>query len=242
MLEVIEILGRSEQGQTEPFICRCNDNEIYFIKGLHAGRTSQVHEWVGANMAAAFGLPIPPFAIVNVDEVFSLTPEGAGLGSGPAFASQKINVTELSYMMVKDVPVQLQRDVLAFDWWIKNPDRWLSESGGNPNLFWDPKSSELVVIDHNLAFDTKFNPSDFLSYHVFKDQAKSVFDDMVSRLHYEERFDKALKSYDSCAAEIPDCWSFNDLEMTVPANWLIDTPCHREILAGFKLHNFWRAA
>lgn len=32
-LYFVEILERSTQGRTEPYICRCDDGEVYFIKG-----------------------------------------------------------------------------------------------------------------------------------------------------------------------------------------------------------------
>ena len=64
---------------------------------------------------------------------------------------------ELTASTVMEVPVNLQQDVLAFDWWIRNSYRYLTEKGGNPNLFWQPDSHGLVVIDHNLAFDAEFN-------------------------------------------------------------------------------------
>ena len=66
MIQIIEILGRSEQGMTRPFICRGEDNNIYFVKGVGAGRRSQVCEWLAGNLALELGLPIAPFRIVDV--------------------------------------------------------------------------------------------------------------------------------------------------------------------------------
>lgn len=39
-VEIVEILRRSEQGMTKPFICRGDDGEIYFVKGQNAGHRS----------------------------------------------------------------------------------------------------------------------------------------------------------------------------------------------------------
>jgi len=242
LIEVEEILGRSEQGATHPFICRCSDDKIYFVKGADATRSSQVHEWIAAHMASEFGLPIAPFKMVNVVPDLASSPEAKGLGCGPAFGSQKIGVTELNYSMIDEVPEQQQRDVFAFDWWIKNEDRVLTETGGNPNLFWVPEEDRMVVIDHNLAFDPEFSKNDFLNYHVFRGQANFVLDDMVARAEYEARFEKALAVYGACANLIPEEWHFIDEEMSKPAKWLADKPCTREILASFKLNDFWRSA
>lgn len=37
-----EVLGRSTQGVTEPFICRGDDGETYYVKGYGAGRRSLI--------------------------------------------------------------------------------------------------------------------------------------------------------------------------------------------------------
>lgn len=64
---------------------------------------------------------------------------------------------ELTISTVREVPDGIQQDVLVFDWWIHNGDRLLTERGSNPNLFWNPASRELIVIDHNQAFDPDFD-------------------------------------------------------------------------------------
>jgi hypothetical protein len=44
------------------------------------------------------------------------------------------------------VPVALALDVLVFDWWLRNEDRHLTESGGNPNLLWDVTGEQLDIM------------------------------------------------------------------------------------------------
>jgi len=83
-IEIIEVLGRSKQGVTEPFICRGDDNNIYFVKGINAGRRSQVCEWISANLAREFNIPIAPFCIVNVpEELLEGNPQLSALSSQP---------------------------------------------------------------------------------------------------------------------------------------------------------------
>ena len=67
-LEVVEIIARSEQGFTKPYICRCDDGEVYFVKGRSATRRGLINEWLCANLAEAFGLPIAPFALAEVPQ------------------------------------------------------------------------------------------------------------------------------------------------------------------------------
>ncbi|UJJ55056.1 hypothetical protein LRK53_01215 [Rhodanobacter thiooxydans] len=116
-LQIVEILERSEQGVTRPFLCRCNDDQLYYVKGQGAGRRSLLCEWFAGHLAQALGLPLPPFAIVQAPrELVELHPEGSDLGARPAFGSRVVAHTqELTVSHLHDVPMPLQRDVLVFD-------------------------------------------------------------------------------------------------------------------------------
>ncbi len=67
-VQIIEVIRRSEQGVTQPYICRGDNDKIYFVKGIGAGRRSQICEWVAGNLGLVLGLPIAPFDIVEVPE------------------------------------------------------------------------------------------------------------------------------------------------------------------------------
>ena len=62
-IEIIEVIRRSTQGVTEPFICRGDNGKIYFVKGKGAGRRSLVAEWIAGHLAIALGIPIAPFSL-----------------------------------------------------------------------------------------------------------------------------------------------------------------------------------
>ena len=239
-VQIVEVIRRSDQGITRPFICRGDDNETYFVKGRDAGRRSLICEWIAGHLGVALGLPIAPFAIVDVPE--ELLHAGgaldlADLGAGPAFGSRRRKVMELNSATVELVPDELQRDVLAFDWWIRNPDRYLTEHGGNPNLFWDAEAGELVVIDHNQAFSSDFDPKPFLELHVFANQVGSVFRDIARRGEYNYRFSAALDDWEQIRGSLPEEWHFSDPEMTVPADFDLDA-AYQE-LHGFRQPDFW---
>lgn len=222
-IQIIEILGRSEQGITQPFICRGDDGNTYFVKGIGAGRRSQVCEWIAGELAVKLGLPIAPFRIVDVPiELIESNPQYLELGSGPAFGSLKQTIMELNYAGIERVQDGLQRDVLAFDWWIHNNDRMLSEMGGNPNLFWEPKQERLVVIDHNQAFDLDFSADNFLKYHVFNGQCQDLFGDALYRQKYEKNFQDTLNQWHNIWENIPEEWNFLDEELSIPANIDLD--------------------
>ena len=239
-VEIVEVLRRSEQGMTRPFICRGDDDEVYFVKGNYAGRRSQICEWVAGRLAVLTGLPVAPFEIVEVpEELLELDSGGAlaGLGAGPAFGSRERQVTELTVSTVAQVPRTLQQDVLIFDWWVRNTDRCLGEHGGNPNLFWDPGSGELVVIDHNQAFDLDAKHKDFVNDHVFRDQAQALFGDFFRRTAYNERFSTALESWNLILDEVPDAWWYVDEERTVPTDF--DRDMIYKLLKAFERDEFW---
>jgi len=239
-VEIVEVLRRSEHGMTEPFICRGDDGEIYFVKGTGAGRISQINEWISGNLAIAFGIPVAPFRIVQVPEELAkvLTVEHAfALGSGPAFGSKEQQITELAYSQVSDVPIEVRCSLLVFDWWISNGDRMLTENSGNPNLFWEAKAQRLVVIDHNQAFDPDFDPDSFLKYHAFKDSVARVFDDLIERELYTSKMDQVIGGWDEIVRTIPDEWLYRDPEMTMELDLDLDSLLRH--LQRFRSDRFW---
>ena len=223
MVEIVEILGRSQQGVTRPFICRGEDDNTYFVKGAGAGRRSQVCEWIAGKLALELSLPIAPFEIVDVpEELVEVDPQYRDLGVGPAFGSLKQTIMELNYAAIGQVPVDVQRSVLAFDWWIRNNDRMLTESGGNPNLFWGPEEERLVVIDHNQAFDPEFSIKEFMEYHVFTGVSPELFGDVLYQQAFRNAFRDALEQWHNICNSIPGAWRYQDPEMTVAADIGLD--------------------
>jgi hypothetical protein len=237
-------MDRSKQGITRPFICRADDGHTYFTKGLSAGRRSQICEWIAGQLAVHLELPIPPFRLVDVpEELFSIhTADNlqTELGTGFAFGSRKSNANELLISQISEIPLSVQHNVLAFDWWIRNGDRTLTAQGGNPNLFWDIETSSLVVIDHNLAFDADFSAQNFVQAHVFHGQ----WDAMVSDNPYQEKlkckFGSAMENWKAICTTVPSEWWFSDAEQTMKTNF--DLQAIYKILMRFQEPDFWRLA
>lgn len=239
-VQIVEVIRRSEQGITQPYICRGDNDKVYFVKGIGAGRRSQLCEWIAGNLGLALGLPIAPFDIVEVPEELmelNFTLNLSDLGSGPAFGSQRQEVMELNVSGVDEVSELLQQDVFAFDWWIRNSDRLLTEKGGNPNLFWNPRDQELIVIDHNQAFDAAFNPDVFNELHIFRSQRHRVFGDMLCHQDYNRRFTLALNNWPEICNGLPKEWFFADAEMTVPVNFSLGDAY--KLLEEYKKDGFW---
>ncbi|ALG67333.1 HipA family kinase [Beggiatoa leptomitoformis] len=227
-VEIIEILGRANEGTTAPFICRGNDKQIYFVKGMRAGRRSQICEWIAGCLAQKLQLPIAPFNVVHVPSAFlekNTYRDVTQLGIGLAFGSLRQEYTiEVEPNHLHEIPDTLQQAIFAYDWWIQNMDRTLTEQGGNPNLLWrlkaiDPSSTRLVVIDHNLAFDKNFCKQDFIELHIFRKQWVILSTDKAIQKHYNRLFLEALKDWDAICNSVPNEWWFIDIEQTIPVDF-----------------------
>lgn len=175
ILSIVEVLGRSEQGATKPFLCRGEDGYLYYLKGRDAGLKSLCNEWIAGNLAKAMGLPLPDFAIADVPTALvdgSDRLDIKDLGAGLAFASKRLDgARELTWEESTHFPKETQAKVLLFDWWVQNEDRTLTQWGGNPNLLVTDDgnhASRLWVFDFNLAFDESFSPENFRANHVFR--------------------------------------------------------------------------
>lgn len=214
-LQVTEIMRRLEQGMTRPFLVRAEDDVLYVAKGRETTQRGLIAEWICAHLAQQLGLPIPAFTLLQVSPelVSALGPEVAALGHGAVFgSSQQSGVQEFAVTQLKRVDAQQRRMLLAFDWWVENADRSLSAHGGNPNLLWNAAQSKLLVIDHNLAFDTDFDEASFFETHVFRQEADTVFDDLVCRAETSVRLDAALSCFDAAVQAIPPEWLWLDGE------------------------------
>jgi hypothetical protein len=209
VVQIIEVLGRATQGITRPFICRGEDEQLYFVKGRYAGRRSLIAEWLGSSMAAAFGLPVAPFRVGEIEEELIAVgpPHFAELGAGYVFASEAVkNPLELSWTSLVNVDPAQQLDVIVFDWWARNQDRMLTALGGNPNLLWDSSASKMLVIDQNQAFDPNFDKAEFLQLHAFSRIWHKVYEDFVLRQIYEMRMQNALEQFEEACDRMPDSW------------------------------------
>lgn len=239
-LQIVEVLDRSSQGITRPFLCRCADGALYYVKGASAGKRSLICEWMAGHLAKRLGINIPAFSIVEADPaLLELHPEGRDLGAGPAFASRLIpNLNEIVFASVNSVPRDVRRDVLVFDWWVQNADRSLTDRGGNPNLFWEAATNDLVTLDHNQAFDPEFKAERFRDTHAFRSDMPDVFNDLAEMASYSSRLTACLEEWESAWSAMPEAWKHHDDELTIPTDF--DAAACRQLLHRCSDANFWR--
>ena len=227
---------KSEQGHSEPFLCIAENGEEYFVKGKLSGRTSQINEWLCACMAKAIGLPIAPFAQLEIcEDLYDELPEHLiEIGKGFCFGSlaQK-NYALLEACDVHKVPIDLQRKIAAFDWLIKNEDRTL----GNTNLLYRDGNNPLIVIDHNLAFDKSFNKACFLQNHIFAHAFSEILDDFCLQIEMEDYLKPALSAYPTACDNLPASWQWVNDENDVPTNY--DFSFAQSTLNQLTEKSFW---
>lgn len=209
MIRIVEIGDIAWQGRTEPVICRAGDGHEYVVKGNFAGRKALIAEWVANRLGKLLGLPIPDFQQLRLDpqllEYSIKTAEVERLGPGVLFGSRREpNLVEIRQADLPRVDLKLMARVLAFDLWIANSDRVFIEGGGNPNLLWAEAEQRLVVIDHNLAFDSSLM-ADFWTEHAFRD-AQHVWSAAFCEEMAQE-FRAALSHLPAIWKEMPEEWT-----------------------------------
>jgi len=244
-IEILEVISRSEQGITKPYICRASDNLVYYVKSSELSNRERCAELISNRLAHLFGLPVAKAIVVDIPSSLlgdiSNNLDYSGLKAGPAFASERQIASDIYYSNVASVPFDQRCDIFIFYRWIRNSDRTLSKLGGNPNMLWEPKENNLILIDHNLAFDVNFDHKEFYTSHVFANEPMGLItceheieSSQERRQYYEGLFEKTLSSWNDIVAELPDEW--------LTANATVNTDDFRDLLEEYRLNSFWKTS
>ncbi len=219
IVEINEVICRSEQGMSRPFICRDEVGNQLWVKGAAWRSKELAAEWICARLAEELALPLAEFSLVSVDEdliCYSAVPEIASLGAGVGFGSfHESGAVEINYTDVAKIEEELRADILLFDYWVQNADRAMGSNGGNPNLLWHADREQVVVIDHNAAFEDGFSKEEFFAKHIFRESLTQW-----SATFRESRQQKILE----LLRKLPDIYSL------VPESWYVD-----DDLTGFSV-------
>lgn len=217
VVTIIEVVGRSEQGMTLPFLCRGEDERLYYVKGRYAGQQSLCCEWIAGHLARKTGLRVPDFAVAEVPKKLvegSDRPDIQDLGSGLVFASARVEeAREITWPEAVSCDDGTKALVLLFDWWVHNGDRQLTTLGGNPNLLLT-ESSLLWTFDFNAAFDEHLVAAHFWENHLFAHLLPQWPDGF--RASIEPRLREALAAVDELFASLPVEWQHLLGDETLP--------------------------
>lgn len=236
---VSEVIGRSEQGATRPFICG-GQMAIWYVKGAYAGKNSLCCEWVAARLAQVV-LPSAPLGVAwfRMGEVPEALIEGSSradireLGEGKVFASLWIDDgQELTWESAQGWSEEIMALLLLLDLWLQNEDRTLTELGGNPNLLvtqipplpdddpegalWkdEPRREMLWAYDFNLAFDPEFDRERFFASHVFGRTLRAWPEGFRERM--EPLLREGLEQVRDIFDELPKEWLHVDGDESLP--------------------------
>ncbi|MDO3387961.1 hypothetical protein QWI17_19105 [Gilvimarinus sp. SDUM040013] len=237
-MEITEILRKLEQGKANPYLCVAEDKRQYVVKGRSATSRGMISEYLCAKLGQDFGLPIPECKILDLSyELVEIDSNWERhLGGGPVFGSMFIAQTqEVNREIISKIHHQVLRDLRVFDYWIKNDDRNFTPIGGNPNLFFRSQDEMVVVVDHNLAFDTKFDLESFKKLHVsanagLRQELAGVMDE-----DYKQRMNQAMDNFDGYCDNLPPVWLDADSN---GSGWVAHI---KRQLLEFKEDLFWEA-
>jgi len=209
-LRVTEIIRRIPDCATEPFLCKCDDGELYVVKGMPSvPRVQLIAEWVSAHIGLELGLSLPDFGMAYVDRALTqYVPQWRNaLNEGYAFATKFIpGVAPITFTQAHtNVAEQEQKKIYLFDRWINNSDRTLSPQGGNVNIIFDYRNNRFYLIDHNLAFDQN-DTDDAFDYHVYAPRHRKWLFDIVDRPQSEDELTRTKGILPLCVECIPDEW------------------------------------
>lgn len=197
-----------KQGATAPYLCIADNDKKYVIKRQRAGFEGCIKEWLLGKLGQSFGLPIPECQLVQISDMLLDYNDNyqSEIGEGIAFASEFISdLQEVNYQQLDSLSVDVLRELYIFDYWVNNADRNLTELGGNPNLFYKQSNLNVIVLDHNLAFDENFLIIDHQELHVCRRFWPAQFDFEIQQ-SYENRMTNALDIWDDLVSKIPNDW------------------------------------
>lgn len=200
-----------KQGQTGPYLCVGDDNNQYIVKGPNTTYRGLINEWVCGKLGKAIRLPIPDFEIAYVDR--SLLAFGDyEISEGDWFASKyESNIQDVLYYQLCQLDIDGLKRLFLFDYWIKNGDRTLTQSGGNPNLFIRSDLQSFIVLDHNLAFDIDHDDAfdELKRRHVSSRAWFSEQRALLDHEFYEELLESCFSELDSIFDSVPEEWLEN---------------------------------
>lgn len=208
MDKIVFIRERADMGVTKPFICQGETGQWFVVKTKAMLPMPQLlAEFIGSLLAEKMALPCPPSCSVEITTMthkYSREEWRMDLPLGIAFASIFIEKAKIAKTtQSKILSEQHQKSLYMFDRWILNSDRTASSVGtGNINLLFDETNQQILVIDHNLAFDEQ---ADF-EQHLFSPQNRHWRLNWQDKQQFTEKAIDILSNFDDIYQQIPDDW------------------------------------
>ena len=156
------------------------------------------------------GLPVANFCLINIPQILVEAVVGmdtSGLASGVGFGSYDVGIgsRDIEPGDLSRLPKKIFSETLLFDHWIHNADRILTSRGGNPNAVFCTTKNQLVLIDHDNAFDPTYEISEISGRHLGWSERSHWLDRSEQEL-WLELAKRALDKLPLFLDEIPEAW------------------------------------
>lgn len=240
IIDIIAIHGRTAEGNgvSRPFRCEGEDGRDYYVKHKNAGYECLVKEWIVGRLAQEMGLPVADMRQVRIARSFidGNQEYEQDLGHGIAFGSIKVPGSErLALDFVRHDPNGVLSRILLFDWWVRNSDRSLTETGGNPNLVWEMDPGRVVMIDHDNAFDAHFDAVSFWGFHALVAHRNAWA--LENRQEMTDWLASGAACLEHLLSELPEEWLVDGYG---DSRCGLDIPSLPGVLSSFSRHpDFW---
>jgi len=173
---ITELLKRADTGvSVKPFLCTSEEGRGIYVKTAGNAKDSLIAEWIGSKLAQAMGIACAEATLIDVPQLLARANNNpdwsdfhAGIGFGSYYLGESFRDLQASDRALLD-PQHLA-ELYLFDYWIKNQDRQMGPSAGNPNTLVNIYDrSDFCIIDHDNAFDSTFDLSLFKQLHIGRD-------------------------------------------------------------------------
>ena len=240
MLKICRIVRPKEIGVTNPHIVECDDGKSYIAKfpGNPDGTRVLINEYVCAELAKLFQLPVPNYRLVTIDNIeeYSSQLNGINLLNGTVFCSEELEkstqIPNYSILPYTTNSIDALK-TLIFDVIVGNNDR-------NPgNMLLNLKNRSFVIIDHSHVFVhgavwDEYNLADLIGKEIAVDNLnKKTFNTLISSNNVSSNrvlineYKKVVKAIKEADIElilkgIPIDWIVSEKEKEVLKNFILD--------------------
>lgn len=238
-MNIRRIIRTMGVGITKPHEVECDDGKKYIAKfpGNPDGSRVLINEYVCAELAKLFQLPIPNYSLVKIDNIkdYNGQLDGIELVNGTAFCSEEIeksgpvpNYLALTYTTNSIDALK----TLIFDVIVGNNDR-------NPgNILLNLKNKSFVIIDHSHVFIhgalwDKYNLEDLIDNDISVDSLnRKTFNTLISSNNVSSN-KEVIRKYIDVVKSIEE-QDIDRIFNGIPEDWFI-TEEEKKVLKRFIL-------
>ncbi|MFM9281767.1 HipA family kinase [Paenibacillus jiagnxiensis] len=248
MLQAVTYV-RSLFGWSKPHLMQCSDGNLYVVKlsSNPQGIRALANEMICCRLAKLLNLPVPDGQVIHIHE--SLRTQflelGFNIGDGPHFGSRYIpdsTDNPSDEELGSCINIAQAADMITFDYWLDNNDRYLWRDYGQNILVSRGSDSQIWMIDNaNILSGPNWTPESVLnSVSEYRKFWGPLYAKFVPYLDGPNPFDSAIAAINALpssdlldiTADLPVEWGVNRREL-VTVSFALD--CRRWNLSNWLL-------